>query len=43
MMYTTYTLSEMGIDDPCEDKEEMARFFLDIAHMIRFVYANFSD
>ncbi len=43
MLYTTYTLSEMGIDDPCEDKEEIARFFLDVATMIRFVYANFSE
>lgn len=43
MMYTMYTLSDMGIDDSFEDKEETARFFLDMATLIRFVYANFSE
>ncbi len=43
LLYTTYCLSDSGIDDRFEDKAVMARFFLFTADLIKFNYAQFSE
>ena len=43
LLYTTYCLSDEGIDDRFEDKAIMARFFLFVADLIKFNYAQFSE
>jgi len=43
LLYTTYCLSDEGIDDRFEDKAIMARFFLFTADLIKFNYAQFSE
>ncbi len=43
LLYTTYCLSDEGIDERFEDKAIMARFFLFQADLIKFNYAQFSE